>query len=114
MLKKCWGVAGASIISTCLNASSVDGGGGAMTVFDPTSSGRPIYAIFGFFEILEFDYLISNLKEDVITLINDVAVIVHEEVQRCAPRASASQPLHYLVPSRRSRSHPIRCPIARE
>ena len=85
MLKKCWGVAGATIISESISSVTVKDlgveGEGDMC-FDPRGFGKSIYAIFAFVEIHEFDRLICCLKEDVINMINDVAVVVHEEVKR--------------------------------
>ena len=122
MLKKCWGVAGATIISESISSVTVKElgiDGGVDNCFDPRGEGRSeersdelasdsqstklpsfitenlplgaslvvgfgksIYAIFAFVEIHEFDRLINCLKEDVINMINDVAVVVHEEVKR--------------------------------
>ena len=83
MLKKCWGVAGATIISESISSVTVKELGEGKECFDPSRGyGRSIYAIFAFVEICDFDHLISSLKEDVINIINDIAVVVHEEVKR--------------------------------
>jgi len=78
LLRKCWGVAGANIISTNL-ARTTDG---KVVLFDPTVAGRRVYALFGFCGITDFPHLLRNLDQDVMNLINDVAKIVHEEVYR--------------------------------
>lgn len=78
LLRKCWGVAGANIISTNL-ARTQDG---KTVLFNPTVAGRRVYALFGFCGITDFPHLLRNLDQDVMNLINDVAKIVHEEVYR--------------------------------
>jgi len=78
LLRKCWGVAGAGIISTNL-ARTQDG---KTVVFNPTVAGKRVYALFGFAGINEFGHLLRNLDQDVMVLINDIAKIVHEEVYR--------------------------------
>jgi hypothetical protein len=84
MLKVCWGIAGARIISDSLDSGCNfnDGFGDTITVFNRGEKGRPVYAIFGFFLIDEFDFFVASLGEDVILMINDVASIVHTEVKR--------------------------------
>jgi hypothetical protein len=80
LLRKCWGVAGAGIISTNL-ARTQDG----MTIaFNPTVPGKRVYAIFGFVAIDRFGEQLRALDADVMILINDVAKIVHDEVFRWA------------------------------
>jgi hypothetical protein len=78
LLRKCWGVAGANIISTNL-ARTQDG---KTALFNPTVAGRRVYALFGFCGITDFPHLLRNLDQDVMNLINDIAKIVHEEVYR--------------------------------
>jgi len=88
LLTRCWGKAGASIIKNCLDTSDDFGDDqassslSAITVFDPSSAGRPIYALFAFVEVVDFDRLITVLNEDVVAIINDVAAVVHGEVAR--------------------------------
>lgn len=78
LLRKCWGVAGADIISTNLETRK-----GALTeVFNPTVKGRSVYALFGFAGIDGFDHTLRNLGGDVMILINDVAAVLHGEVFR--------------------------------
>jgi class 3 adenylate cyclase len=78
LLRKCWGVAGADIISTNLATQE-----GALTeVFNPTVPGKSVYALFGFAAINEFSHMIHNLGPDVMILINDVANVLHDEVFR--------------------------------
>ena len=78
LLRKCWGVAGAHIISTNLSTQ-----GGALTeVFNPTVPGKSVYALFGFAAINGFDHTLRQLGGDVMILINDVAAVLHGEVFR--------------------------------
>lgn len=79
LLRKCWGVAGAGIISSNLART-----GGKTVVFNPTVPGKRVYALFGFVAIKEFDKLLRSLDKDVMILINDVARVVHDEVYRWA------------------------------
>jgi len=77
LLRKCWGVAGADIIST--NLASRDGD---FEVFNPTVPGRNVFALFAFAAITDFDYALTNLDSKVMILINDVADVLHKEVFR--------------------------------
>jgi hypothetical protein len=77
LLRKCWGVAGADIISS--NLASIDGD---YKVFNPTVPGRNVFALFAFAAITDFDYALKNLGGDVMILINDVASVLHGEVYR--------------------------------
>jgi hypothetical protein len=78
LLRKCWGVAGADIISTNLATRE-----GALTeVFNPTVPGKSVYALFGFAAINGFDHTLRQLGGDVMILINDVAAVLHGEVFR--------------------------------
>jgi hypothetical protein len=78
LLRKCWGVAGADIISTNLSSQE-----GALTeVFNPTVPGKSVYALFGFAAIDGFSHTVHNLGGDVMILINDVAAVLHGEVFR--------------------------------
>ncbi|GKY91720.1 hypothetical protein MPSEU_000143800 [Mayamaea pseudoterrestris] len=77
LLRKCWGVAGADIISTNLAARE-----GALEVFNPTVPGKSVYALFGFAYINDFDHILMSLQDDVMILINDVAAVLHGEVFR--------------------------------
>eukprot|EP00549_Striatella_unipunctata_P021916 CAMPEP_0118717148 /NCGR_PEP_ID=MMETSP0800-20121206/27951_1 /TAXON_ID=210618 ORGANISM="Striatella unipunctata, Strain CCMP2910" /NCGR_SAMPLE_ID=MMETSP0800 /ASSEMBLY_ACC=CAM_ASM_000638 /LENGTH=1321 /DNA_ID=CAMNT_0006623759 /DNA_START=80 /DNA_END=4045 /DNA_ORIENTATION=- len=78
LLRKCWGVAGAGIISSNL-ARTHDG---STVVFNPTVPGRLVYALFAFVSINEFSKQLRALDKDVMILINDVAKVVHDEVFR--------------------------------
>eukprot|EP00429_Kryptoperidinium_foliaceum_P039921 CAMPEP_0176166240 /NCGR_PEP_ID=MMETSP0120_2-20121206/85020_1 /TAXON_ID=160619 /ORGANISM="Kryptoperidinium foliaceum, Strain CCMP 1326" /LENGTH=1393 /DNA_ID=CAMNT_0017503773 /DNA_START=61 /DNA_END=4240 /DNA_ORIENTATION=- len=80
LLRKCWGVAGAGIISSNL-ARTKDG---ETVVFNPTVPGKRVYALFGFVAINGFSELLRALDRDVMILINDVAKVVHDEVYRWA------------------------------
>lgn len=78
LLRKCWGVAGADIISTNLATQE-----GALTeVFNPTVPGKSVYALFGFAAINGFDHTLRQLGGEVMILINDVAAVLHGEVFR--------------------------------
>jgi Adenylate and Guanylate cyclase catalytic domain len=78
MLRKCWGVAGADIISTNLATRE-----GALTeVFNPTVPGKSVYALFGFASIDGFDHALRSLGGDVMILINDLAAVLHGEIFR--------------------------------
>lgn len=80
LLRKCWGVAGAGIISSNL-ARTKDG---KTVVFNPTVPGKRVYALFGFIAINDFSMLLTALENDVMVLINDVARVMHDEVYRWA------------------------------
>jgi Adenylate and Guanylate cyclase catalytic domain len=80
LLRKCWGVAGAGIISSNL-ARTKDG---RTVVFNPTIPGKQVYALFGFVGINDFGKQLRSLEGDVMILINDVARVVHDEVYRWA------------------------------
>jgi class 3 adenylate cyclase len=78
LLRKCWGVAGAGIISANLARNPT----GDTVVFNPTVPGKLVYAIFAFVGISDFAHLLSCLKEEIMDVINDVARVVHSEVFR--------------------------------
>lgn len=78
LLRKCWGVAGAGIISSNLARTKY----GNTVVFNPTVPGKLVYALFGFAGIGEFGKQLRALDQDILILINDVAKIVHDEVYR--------------------------------
>lgn len=78
LLRKCWGVAGAGIISSNL-ARQEDG---LTAVFNPCVPGRMVYALFGFAAIKGFDHMLRSLGEDIMVLINDVAAVLHGECYR--------------------------------
>jgi class 3 adenylate cyclase len=80
LLRKCWGVAGAGIISSNLARTQ----GGKTVVFNPTIPGKQVYALFGFIGINDFDKQLKALDREVMILINDVARVVHDEVYRWA------------------------------
>jgi hypothetical protein len=76
LLRKCWGVAGAGIISANLARNKQCNN---TVVFNPTVPGKRVHAIFGFAGIDDFSYLLRSLDKDVLSLINDVAQVVHNE-----------------------------------
>lgn len=78
LLRKCWGVAGADIISTNLATRE----GALSEMFNPTVPGKSVYALFGFAVIGGFENALRNLGGDVMPLINDVAAVLHGEVFR--------------------------------
>lgn len=78
LLRKCWGVAGADIISTNLASRE----GELAEVFNPTVPGKSVYALFAFAAINGFDHALKCLGGDVMILINDVAAVLHGEVFR--------------------------------
>ena len=80
LLRKCWGVAGAGIISSNLARTEE----GKTVVFNPTVPGKRVYALFGFVAIDGFSEQLVALDRDVMILINDVAKVVHDEVYRWA------------------------------
>lgn len=80
LLRKCWGVAGAGIISTNLARTEE----GMTVMFNPTVPGKRVYALFGFVTIDGFSDMLRALDRDVMILINDVAKVVHDEVYRWA------------------------------
>lgn len=80
LLRKCWGVAGAGIISSNLARTKQ----GKAVVFNPTVPGKRVYALFGFVAINDFSKQLRLLDRDVMILINDVARVVHDEVYRWA------------------------------
>jgi hypothetical protein len=78
LLRKCWGVAGAGIISSNLKRTKK----GDTVVFNPTVPGKLVYALFGFVGINDFSHLLRSLAGEVMTLINDIALVIHNEVYR--------------------------------
>ena len=79
LLRKCWGVAGAGIISSNLASEE---GGRLTTYFNPTVPGKAVYAVFAFVSIDKFQRHLHALKGDIMILINDIAAVLHEEVYR--------------------------------
>lgn len=78
LLRVGFGVAGADIISTCMAVE----GEGSGAVLDPMIPGKRVYAIFGFTDIHAFDFCTEKLEDEIMTFVNSVARIVHEEVTR--------------------------------
>jgi hypothetical protein len=77
LLRVGFGVAGAEIISKNM---AFEGEGSA--VLDPMIPGKRVYAIFGFCHIHAFDLCTERLEDEIMTFINSVARIVHDEVTR--------------------------------
>jgi len=82
LLRKCWGVAGAGIISANLKRTL----NGDPVGFNPTVAGKGVYALFGFVGINDFSHILKSLDQDVVMLINDVAKVVHNEIFRWGHR----------------------------
>ena len=78
LMRRCWGVAGANIISANLARQE----GGLASNFNPTVPGEAAYALFAFIGINNFDNHLNALKDDIMILINDIAAVLHEEVYR--------------------------------
>jgi len=78
LLRVGFGVAGADIISTNMAVDSEGSG----VVLEPMIPGNRVYAIFGFTDIHAFDYCTEKLEDEIMTFVNSVARIVHEEVTR--------------------------------
>ena len=79
LLRKCWGVAGAGIISSNLARNM---GGENIVVFNPIVPGKQVYALFGFAGISDYSFILRSLEKDTMTFINDVARVLHNEVFR--------------------------------
>mmetsp|Transcript_26117 Transcript_26117/g.57205 ORF Transcript_26117/g.57205 Transcript_26117/m.57205 type:complete len:611 (+) Transcript_26117:149-1981(+) len=80
LLRKCWGVAGAGIISSNLGREK----DGQVGIFNPTVPGKQVYALFGFVTICGYSDLLKALDRDIMILINDIAKVVHDEIYRWA------------------------------
>ena len=77
LLRVGFGVAGAEIISSNM---TVEGGGNAS--LNPMVPGKRVYALFGFADIQSFDLCQDRLGDEIMTFVNSVARIVHDEVTR--------------------------------
>jgi class 3 adenylate cyclase len=77
LLRIGFGVAGAEIISSNM---AVEGGGNAS--LNPMIPGKRVYALFGFCDILSFDLCTEKLEDEIMTFVNSIARIVHDEVTR--------------------------------
>eukprot|EP00984_Skeletonema_dohrnii_P000113 scaffold35_cov117-Skeletonema_dohrnii-CCMP3373.AAC.6 len=78
LMRRCWGVAGANIISANLARQE----GGLSSSFNPTVPGEAAYALFAFIGINNFDSHLNALRDEIMILINDIAAVLHEEVYR--------------------------------
>ena len=56
------------------------GEGEGSAVLEPMLPGKRIYAIFGFSHIHAFDLCTERLEDEIMTFINSIARIVHNEV----------------------------------
>ncbi len=77
LLRIGFGVAGAEIISS--NMAVQGTGSNVLVTMVP---GKRVYAIFGFCDIHAFDHCTEKLEDEIMTFVNIVARIVHEEVTR--------------------------------
>ena len=77
LLRIGFGVAGAEIISSNM---TVEGGGSAF--LNPMIPGKRVYALVGFCDIMSFDLCTEKLEDEIMTFVNIVARIVHDEVTR--------------------------------
>lgn len=84
LLRVGFGIAGAEIISMNM---AVDGGTRS-AVLDPMIPGKRIYAIFGFCDIHDFDLCTEKLEDEIMTFVNQIAKIVHDEVSRWGGRCN--------------------------
>jgi len=78
LLRIGFGEAGAEIISKNMSVESGEHNSG----LDPMIPGKRMYAIFGFCDIHEFDMCTEVLEDEIMTFVNSVARIVHEQVTR--------------------------------
>ena len=76
LLRIGFGEAGAEIISSNMAVK------GSVTCLNPMIPGRRVYALFGFCDILSFDICTEKLEDEIMTFVNNVARIVHDEVVR--------------------------------
>ena len=56
--------------------------GGGSTCLNPMIPGRRVWALFGFCDIMSFDLCTEKLEDEIMTFVNSVARIVHDEVTR--------------------------------
>mmetsp|Transcript_16719 Transcript_16719/g.24770 ORF Transcript_16719/g.24770 Transcript_16719/m.24770 type:complete len:710 (-) Transcript_16719:30-2159(-) len=75
LLRKCWGVAGANIITSNLKGTTGH-------IINPLVPGKCVHALFAFAAINKFDHCLQNLGQDIMVLINDIAKVLHGEVNR--------------------------------
>ena len=83
LLRVGFGIAGAEIISMNMAVE-----GGTSAVLDPMIPGKRIYAIFGFCDIHDFDLCTEKLEDEIMTFVNQIAKIVHDEVSRWGGRCN--------------------------
>jgi hypothetical protein len=77
LLRVGFGIAGAAIISK--NMTVEEKNPGSLETIVP---GKRIYAIFGFCDIQAFDYCTEKLEDEIMSFVNAIARIVHDEVTR--------------------------------
>jgi len=77
LLRVGFGIAGAAIISK--NMTIEEKNPGSLETMIP---GKRVYAIFGFCDIQAFDHCTEKLEDEIMTFVNSIARIVHDEVTR--------------------------------
>lgn len=77
LLRVGFGIAGAAIISK--NMTIEEKNPGSLETMIP---GKRVYAIFGFCDIHAFDHCTEKLEDEIMTFVNSIARIVHDEVTR--------------------------------
>ena len=77
LLRIGFGVAGAEIISSNMAVEGL--GSNVLVTMVP---GKRVYAIFGFCDIHAFDHCTERLEDEIMTFVNIIARIVHEDVTR--------------------------------
>lgn len=77
LLRKCWGVAGANIIT-----SNLKGIADKKIIINPLVPGKCVHALFGFAAIKNFEHSLRSLDEKIMILINIIANVLHGEVNR--------------------------------
>ena len=77
LLRKCWGVAGANIITSNLKGTTEKD-----IIINPLIPGKCVHALFGFAAIKNFDHSLRSLESQIMILINIIASVLHGEVHR--------------------------------
>lgn len=77
LLRIGFGVAGSDIVRENISSKSKASGGDIDLMGNP---GKRIYSVFGFCMIEEFDHMTEKMEDKIMDFINDVAKVVHENV----------------------------------
>jgi class 3 adenylate cyclase len=78
LLRIGFGVAGSEIVRENLSSKSKTSGGDTIDLMN--NPGKRIYSVFGFCMIEEFDHMTDKMGHNIMDFINDVAKVVHENV----------------------------------